>query len=361
MKVGILTVPTAGSFGASLQLFALYTAVRKMGADAEVVHYQNEYMKAERHMKVANDKRLKKMLRRALHYRQIRAFRNFEKCMVKYPARPIHQKEKLVDAVKRYDAVITGSDQVWNPDITGSDLSYFLDFCGPETKRIAYAPSFGHDQISAEFRREIENELKLFRHLSVREAEGQAILWSLISKEVPLVMDPSFLLTREEWMTNERKHDAASEPYILYYTVRSSKSLMDFCMRLAEERNMKVVLVGGNCIRRLKNKDCRIDYAYDLEPREWLYLLHHAECVVTNSFHGTAFSVNYQKEFYVEFSSLTNSRLTHIIRTLGLEDRVVRDGNCLMKERIDYSTVGKIVAQLCKKSTQYLSEAVMCK
>lgn len=359
MKVGILTVPTSISFGASLQMYALYRAVEMLGAEAEVIHYQNEYMKAERYVIASRRSPVKRLLRKVLHHRQNAAFRGFEKCMSKYPPRAIHSPVMLTEAGKRYEAVICGSDQVWNPDITGADLSYFLDFCGPDTKRIAYAPSFGRTELPEAFQEKIQRELKRFDHLSVREAEGQHILCQLLDAEVPLVLDPSFLLTRDEWISLERKHAAATKPYILYYAIHGSESLMRFCLELAEKKHMKVVIVGGNSIRRLRNRDRRIDYACDVGPQEWLYLLHHADCVVTNSFHGTAFSVIYQKLFYVEFSSLTNSRLEHIIRTMGLQEWVVGDGCALTDAHIDYCHVEKTVRELRERSLMYLRKAVI--
>lgn len=359
MKVGILTLPNSTSYGASLQMFALYQALKKENVEPEIINYQNLYMKEGRHTSVSRNSRVKKVCSAMLHMRLKQKFHRFEKSMRMYPRKPLNQSDMLSAVSSRYDAAICGSDQVWNPDITGSDLSYFLSFCGPNTKRVSYAPSFGRTILPEDFQALIRRELEMFTQLSVRETDGQKLLKKIIEKDVPIVLDPSFLLDCNEWMQQESKYGVCNEPYILYYTVRSSHSLLRFCMDLAKKKNMKVVVVGGNIFSNLLGRNRDIHYACDIDPREWLYLLHHAQCVVTNSFHGTAFSINYQKDFYVEFSSLTNSRLENIIRIFGLEDRVIKDGKALSEASINYFMIADTMDALRKQSIDYLRKAVV--
>jgi hypothetical protein len=328
MKVGILTFPNSISYGATLQMFALYHTVNKLGHEAEIINYHNAYMKDEKHVNNSNlspfKRKLKKAVKKGLHLRIYKEFVNFEKGKMKlYPTKPFTEKARLAEVGKRYNAVICGSDQVWNPDITGGDLSYFLDFCDANTKRVAYAPSFGHSEFSDDFQNAICGDLKKFHALSAREAPGQTLVSKLTGKDVPLVCDPTFLLSADDWTSLEKAHPAAKGEYILYYTVRSSESLWKQCKAFAKEKGLKIVVVGGNLLKQWKEKDGQIQYAVDIGPEQWLYLLHHARYVVTNSFHGTAFSINYHKDFYVEFSSLTNSRLEQITQALGLTDQIV--------------------------------------
>lgn len=363
MRIGIMTFPNSVSFGATLQMYALYKAVEKLGAHPEILNYQNSYMKAERHTRViretsTNKKRLRLAARKVLHWRQFLGFRNFEKKMRMYPGKTVDSADGLARLSQRYDGVICGSDQVWNPQITGEDVSYFLDYCGPETKRIAYAPSFGITELPEPFQARIKEELSRFSALSVREQEGAKLLRDMLNRDVPLVLDPTFLLEQDEWIKLEQMHPAAKESYILLFTVFSSRSLMNFCRELAEKSNKKIVVVGGNALRQLRNKDKRIEYAWDLNPGQWLYLIHHADCVVTNSFHGTAFSIHYEKDFYVEPAPSANSRLAQIIRTSALEDRVV--GNCEAdaEKHINYSEVRNRFAQPKEQSLSYLKESI---
>ena len=271
-----------------------------------------------------------------------------------YPKRPVSRKEDLLALKDRYDGVICGSDQVWNPDITGSDRSFFLDFCGENTRRIAYAPSFGISRFPEDFREMIRPLLEEFTDLSAREMPGKKLVEELTGREVPLVLDPTFLLQQQQWEQLEQPHRAGDGDYILYYTVRRTDSLMKFCLEKAREKNLKVVYVGGNPLKQLKNK--KLQYAYDLSPGQFLYLLHHAKYVVTNSFHGTAFSLHYKKDFFLELSSLTNSRLQQIVETAGLQDRVI-GGDC-SDGPVDYDRVYSRLQQSKALSAAYLKEAI---
>lgn len=361
LKVGIFTFPNSISYGATLQMYALYHTVSKLGHVPEIINYHNAYMKAERHMMAGHASwkdKARKMARGLLHHRLYSAFRRFEKRnLLCYPEKPFADAGKLPEIGKRYGAVICGSDQVWNPDITDTDLSFFLNFCGEGTRRISYAPSFGIDTFSPEFCEAIQDELAQFYALSVRETPGQALVQSLLGKEVPIVADPTLLMDAAEWEKMERKHPAACGDYILYYTVRRSTSLMRRCQELAEKTGMKIVVVGGNPLKKLKQRDQGIEYAVDISPEEWLYLLHHARYVVTNSFHGTAFSINFRKDFYVEFSSLTNSRLTYIVKTLGLTSQVVGK-EAISGAAADYTVADKVLPAMRNASLDYLTEAL---
>lgn len=359
MKIGIMTFPNSTSYGAVLQMYGLYRGVEQLGAEAEIINYHNSFMKAERHTAaVQRSGALRLWARHVMHARQFRGFRKFEKTMKLYPCKPIVDPAALRALDQRYDGVICGSDQVWNPNITDSDLSFFLDFCGDNTKRIAYAPSFGIREFSEDFRGRIKGDLNKFHSLCAREQEGKLLLEQLTGRQVPLVLDPTFLLTEQDWTALEQKHPAAQGEYILYYTVFSSESLLRFCLELAEKENKKIVFIGGNPIKQLCNKNKRIRYACDVTPGQWLYLMHRASCVVTNSFHGTAFSIHYKKNFFLELSSNTNSRLEQIIRTTGLENRVVGPDCADGSAPVDYSQVQELLAPAKAVSVEYLKGAI---
>ena len=369
MKVGILTFPNSKSYGATLQMYALSHTVRKLGHDAEIVNYFSEYMKNEGHLLSSGKSRsllarLKKGASRLLHLRMKRGFSAFEKKrMTLYPKKQVSDRALLPALSKRYDALICGSDQVWNPDITNEDLSYFLDFCTEHTRRIAYAPSFGVRALSDGFAARAGEQLALFNALSVREEAGGALVHRMIGKTPLTVVDPTMLVSREEWSALERAHPAASGEYILYYTIRRSESLMARCRALSRKMGIRVVVVGGNALKRVKNSDPMLEYAVDPSPEEWLYLLHHARLVMTNSFHGTAFSIIYRKDFFVELSSATNSRLEQITSMLGLESRVLQSGreasgDLLSTDACDYTEAERCLDAMCAVSMDYLKKAL---
>jgi len=359
MKVGILTFPNSVSYGAVLQMYALQQAVKLLGHDAEVINYHNAYMKQERHCGGADWKsRAKRMARRMVHSPLYSNFRRFEREeMNLFPAKSFSEAEKLTQVGRNYQAVICGSDQVWNPDITNTDLSYFLNFCEAETRRVAYAPSFGIEQFSDGFCQSIQKELRQFYALSAREMPGQQLTQKLTGRPVQLVVDPTLLLESDHWQTMEQPYAAADGDYILYYTVLSSKTLWKQALALSKNTGMKIVVVGGNRLNKKKMQDVQVEYAVDIGPRQWLYLVHHARYVVTNSFHGTAFSINYRKDFYVEFSSKTNSRLAQIVGDLGLTDRVVTEKN-IEPAAADYSAAEQTLPTMRQASWDYLKQAL---
>jgi hypothetical protein len=363
MKVGILTFPNSTSYGASLQMYALYKKVNELGHDAEVINYFNSFMKAEKHCinnsGLAFKDAVKRSVKRALHSRLKQAFLDFEKNKVRlYPRKPVSEKPALFDIGKRYDAVICGSDQVWNPEITDRDLSYFLDFCGTGTRRISYAPSFGIDKFSDDFSDLIRSDIGKFDALSVRENSGREYIKKEFGIDATIVCDPTMLLSAEDWSEIEEYCPLVKDDYILYYTIRRSDVLMNYCRELSKKTGLKIVIVGGNFIKKLKNKDRNVKYATDISPAQWLYLVHNAKYVVTNSFHGTAFSIIFKRDFYIELSSLTNSRLANITNKFSLSDRIVCHSNCLHPTSCNYEKAENTLSELSSDSIEFLKKAL---
>lgn len=361
MKLGIMTFPNSDSYGATLQMYALYHTVQKLGVQPEIIHYHNSYMKALHHTAAMQGtgrakRTLRLMAKKLMHCKQERRFRRFERQMALYPKRLISRHEDLLRLKDRYDGVICGSDQVWNPDITGGDMSYFLDFCGAHTKRIAYAPSFGIEEFSPAFKAGIRPHLQQFHALSVRETPGRKLVEELTEKTVPVVLDPTFLLPQQDWEQLEQPHAAGNGDYILYYRVRRSDSLTNFCLEKAREQGLKVVFIGGNPIKQLKNK--QMEYAYDLSPGQLLYLIHHARYVVTNSFHGMAFSIHYKRDFFLELPSVANSRLQQLVEATGLQDRVIGPDCAAVDSPVDYDRVYQRIEPERERSLNYLKEAI---
>ena len=356
MKIGILTFPNSTSYGAVLQMSALYNYLKKQNCEVEIINYCNLFMQKEQHYK---KNKWSVMIKKLLHLKLYEKFKSYEKNELElFPQKKLESHEELIELSKRYDTVICGSDQVWNPDITGNDLSYFLDFCGEKVNRVSYAPSFGVTELEASFQEKMSKELEKFFLVSIREKEGQDMLKQIMNKEYPIVLDPTFLLSKEEWEEKEQKVYGIKNPYVVYYTVHSSEKLFRFAKKLAEEKGMDLLVIGGNFIKKFKNSDKKVNYCVDIGPKEWLYLMNHAEYVVTNSFHGTAFAINFHKEFYVEFSSFFNSRLENIIRLTGLENRVINNTVGLSKERIDYIKVNNKLADLMEESKAFLSKVI---
>lgn len=364
MKTGILTFPNSISYGAALQMYALYKTVGKMGHDVEVLNYHNEYMKAEKHtgkptVNTSLKDGIKNKVRTLMHSRLYSNFSRFEKQYIKlYPEVAFTDKAELEAVGKRYEAVICGSDQVWNPLITDSDLSYYLSFCTEKTRRISYAPSFGIEDFSDEFCADVSREINKFYAVSVRECPGKELVERLTDKKAQIVIDPTLLLDSSEWKTLEKRHIAAKGDYILYYAAIRSDSLFKKCLEFSKQTGIKIVFVGGNPVQKLKNKNPLLEYAVDASPEEWLYLISNARYVFTNSFHGTAFSIINRKNFFVEYPGFANSRLIQLLGCLGLEKRAVKEYSDITDEKVDYIEVNKKLSVLREESLEFLKNAL---
>lgn len=362
MKVGILTFPNSVSYGACLQMIALQNTVRRMGHEVEIINYYNPYMKAEKHTDKGRNplkRAVQRRVRLLLHRRLYRNFHRFEQQHVTYyPTRAFTDKNRLPEVAQRYDAVICGSDQVWSPYITDMDISYFLDFCGEDTKRVAYAPSFGVVKFPDGFEERIAPELAKFHALSARELPGKEMVERLTDRDTTIVVDPTWLVDATDWMAMEQPHPAATGDYVLYFVVNQSRELLARCKAFAKQHGLKVVMVGGNPITAAKNKDPMLSYALDVGPEQWLYLVHHAQYVFTNSFHGTAFSVLFERNLYVQLPSHNGSRLRQVLESLGMEDREVREGVELTETAVDYARARVAFSQLKEQSLAYLENAL---
>ncbi len=363
MKIGILTFPNSRSYGASLQMFALYFSCQRLGYDAEIINYYNLWMKQEKHMSIGQEKNAvvslaKRKVYDLIHVGMKLQFAQFEKRMHKYPKKPTADPKQLQTIANRYGAVICGSDQVWNPDITNKDLSFFLDFCLDKTKRISYAPSFGVEDLKAPYADAVTKALKKIDFLSVREEAGKSLIKKLSGLDSKIVVDPTFLLDGKQWQTYEKSHPQAAGEYILYFTVHNSKKLWKYCMDLARKTNMKILRVGSNIISKQFKKQKGMEYVCDIGPAQWLYLVRNASYVMTNSFHGTAFSIIFRKNFFVEFSSLTNSRLSNIVKLMGLEARVLQGDREITPSATDYSKTEAVLPELISESVAFLETAL---
>ncbi len=354
MKVGILTFHRAINYGAVLQAYALNKKINYMGADCEIVDYRNPHIENMYH-KLKFKGSLRRKVSLVVNYRNIRKktakFSAFvEKNINKSP---IYKTiSKLKENEYRYDMFISGSDQVWNPDCTEFDKAFFLDFTF-SPKKASYAASFGTAMVSDKYENEVANLISDFTYIGVREKQGAEYIKKITDKNVEVVLDPTFLLNKEEWEQIAKPSKYEKKKYVLIYMLMASKTLVDFARKVAKEKGCELISIGNG-----RNKD--ITYANDIGPDEFLSLIKNAEAVVTNSFHGTAFSINFGKEFYVELHNVKNarnSRMEDVLKLFELENRLICDGNCRAYD-IDFEKTKKILEEEREKSVKYLEEVI---
>lgn len=349
MKVGILTFPHSPSLGAMLQMGALYRTVEEMGHDVEIINYVSEKV----NHKQVQEKTLKAVLIKILSALFIKSpaqsYCEFESKLKMFPTKTISSENDMEKAAKHFDRIIVGSDQVWNPVVTGHDLNFYLKFCKDSCKKASYAASFGYMQADNEYSDKIAELLKDFKYLSVREKDGQKIVKDLTGRKAELVLDPTLLVEKKYFqdikISNNRK-----KKYVLFFCIKPSRNLYNIAELYASKYGYELVTIGGRMIDKFNP---RKHPAYGIGPKEFLGLIDGAQCVFTNSFHGMAVSVALNRDFFVEFSSDTNSRLINLTDMLDLKDRVVND-TVPIEKKINYVHVEQLLEQQRTTSKKYL-------
>ncbi len=319
MKVGIVTITELDNFGNRLQNYALQSVLSDMGAEAETLpnyityrHRRNLTSKANRYLRGL----LKHDGRKSEVIKQLR-FEKFDKKYFRFSRDYSEIGFISPDAGSHYDCFVSGSDQIWNPHFSFNFDFNFLTFA-PYEKRVAYAASFGVDAVPEEQKAQFTEYLNGMRAISTREFAGSDIVRSLTGKACPVLPDPTLLLTPSQWQNLEKKprrHSAGN--YILVYHLGTKEHQQSVVKQLLnahpEYRGCGIVNIGDSDNAR----------TFSITPDEFLYLLHHAKLMVTDSFHGTVFSLLFGIPIYytkrVDNYVSMNSRVQSLFSMLEID------------------------------------------
>ena len=363
MKTGLVTFYHIHHYGALLQAYATEQAVERCGSECEIVDYyvnQNNdlFRKPTGLGSAAAD------VHTALHYGPLKAryqrFETFSKQYLRISGHRFESLEELKGAELPYDVILSGSDQIWNPKIFPDGRFDPVFFGAFSTRRkIAYAPSFGVPHIPEGMEEELRSYLESFSHISVRERQGREIVKEITGKDVPVVLDPTLLLTAEQWSAMAAPLDR-SGGYILCYCISKPGALAPYIQRLAEETGLPVVQLCGIRQKVHPKAACVLDAG----PSEFLGLFQNASYVCTNSFHGTVFSVQFQKPFFTavapsELVVPESSRTFSILSRLGLTERIIGTGATAgLDDTIDWADVDRRLRAARQSSLDYLRAAL---
>ncbi len=355
-KIGILTFSRVRNYGAVLQSWALKNIILKLGHSCEIINYSNNFLSVKYKLmpnhKIFNFKELiLDILRLPLKLLETYNFCKFNSFL--YSNKKIFFKRDLYSLNDKYDLFIVGSDQVWNLDLTGNDTSYFLDFVTDNYKKNAYAASFGKDRLTEEQKKIFRYFLEKFNKLSVREIQGQNIIKELIDKEIPVLLDPTMLLDKNDW------ENIAIFPkknnFILLYLMDFDRDIINFAEKFAKHKKIEIIYLSSAFRKKINAK-----YVNPI-PQEWVGYFMNAEYIVTNSFHGLCFAINFNKHFFVDLLPLpanVNSRLENILDLFNLRDRLIDNIGNDYDRLIDYEFVNKILEIEREKSINYLKEII---
>jgi hypothetical protein len=359
--VGILTFHRALNYGALLQAYALHRVLNDQGISNCIIDYKCDHFEKEYHLfadyKYVN---IKGKVVRTLNIPDIIAkrikFKTFIKNHIKLSEKKDLTRTDLVDnwKITGCDTIITGSDQIWNNNVTNFDKTYFLDFVNDPQSKKSYAASFGFNKIPEELISEYRALLSDFSHISVREKIGADIIKQLCGRMVPINLDPTLLLKREMWM--QLCSDTVKiKNYILVFCIIETESIRGFANKLSNKTGCPVITVMDKVINSLN-----VFNNLGLGPCEFLDLFKHARYIVTNSYHGTAFSINFNKDFFVELqthSNNTNSRILQLLELFGLQNREIHKGtNTINLETVEFGTINSILFEQRKMAITWLKE-----
>lgn len=268
---------------------------------------------------------------------------------------PLLEKRVLPEIENEYSLFITGSDQVWNYKLTQSDGAFFLDFVKAGNKKFSYAASFGIDEIPEDKNDMYRKYLKDFNLISVREVTGAKLVEKLTGAAVFVDLDPVFLLSITEWQ--ELCSGFVAGKYILVYTVGSPVHSYQYAQNLSRKTGLKIINVKYRM--SLRNQMENIGRClYTVGPAEFVNLIGNAEYVVTNSFHATAFSIIFNKKFYVEVPAGLGSRITDLLSDLELGDRAFMKPALTEDNPIEWATINARLHQRREESLQHLHQIV---
>lgn len=366
MKIGLLSYHNSINYGAVLQMFALKTALEELGADVSVIDYRaisSEYGSFSLKKRI-NDIGIVKALAKYFYYNF------FAKSKVKLKK---HRFEQFInknfnltqhftsvnefEAHNNFDIVICGSDQIWNPEITKVfDRMMFCDFQAKKTKKYSYAASVGDVKIigDIENRKEFFNLIGNFDAIAVREKELAEFISSSSTINPLVTLDPTLLLDEKEYYKLEDTR-IQQDKYILIYQLARYKKSREVAKQLAKEKNLKIVEIVNNPYTIKKNKLMLFNAA----PSEFINLVKNAEYVITNSFHGTIFSIIFKKNFYTIASRTRNSRITNLLSTFELNDRLLaEDSKDFTRDIINYDKVDSLIKKEREISLSYLKDIV---
>jgi hypothetical protein len=371
-SVGVITFHFSSNYGAILQAYALQEVLKDMGYVAELIDYRDDGFQMVSFSRLRKVRHFvwHKVVKRALvGTERQRKTELFREKYLRLSAREYHSSETLCFDPPQYDVYITGSDQVWNPRIHNNDSSYFLTFVPEGKKRISYAASFGVTRIPEKLISKCAKWLKEIDHISTREFEGKQLIEQLTGRNAVITLDPTLLLDDEQWRQIAIPYKHPRE-YILCYHMPGDKEVTKCIDRIARRisalTGWDVINIGQKAYMRL---DPRRYSVFDAGPAEFVGLIENASFVVTNSFHGTAFSINYKKPFLAPINPALSperalsSRITSLLQIVELEARLVPVGKPIAGSlydilHLDYEPVERLLQRERRKSLEFLEEAL---
>ena len=384
-KTAILTSEESfhNNYGAVLQGYALYTTVQEMGCEPIIVRYRggtfielNLYRKFRHRLGIMyrnlfpSDEKKRSMALRHMYEAPIREreafFLNFQRETMTFFSQERLTWPQLKTNPPVANVYLCGSDQIWNPYFKSgrNDPGYFLAFAPEGARKIAYAPSFGCSDLPESAREDIEDLLRDFSAISVRERSGVEIVRKYAHKDAELVLDPTLLRTPQQWREISRIPQNLPEKYILCYRFAESERTKSTINAIAKMTGLPV------CSLPLSDVALADPYQlfFEAGPREFVGMIDRAALVLTDSFHATVFSILmntpvcvFLRESYQTGNSM-NSRVYNLLEMLGLTEHILKENDSVEKAvqclELNYEHAYELLEEHRQRSLRFLERAL---
>lgn len=382
-KIAITTVYTGFNFGSSLQAYASRVFYENLGYEVDILAHKGGIVKGR-------DIRIGKLLnivartiiRPALMKKTFLTYKTSLSKEIKEEAKNefmVFEREKIkpykdtFNNFKKYAAsnevfaCICGSDQIWNATNIYIDPLFYLKFA-PRSKRVAYAPSFGKDEIPNYNKNIIKKNIMGIDHISVREEQGVKIIKDLTGKNAQAVIDPTLLLNKEQWIDKVNKKVQTPKNYLLmYFLDKPSQIAVEYIKQIARDLDLEIISIPTK-INGFDEFNV-IEYS-NIGPEQFVNLINDAKFVCTDSFHGMVFSCNLNTPFYIfkrNYGAATDqsSRIVSLLDKIDLKDRFISNiyiDDKKMKEievELDFNKANLLLEEERKKSINYLNDVFL--
>lgn len=384
-KIGCVIAYRNGhnNYGTALQAYAMLKKMQEWGYDCEVIYYVKRLTPWQKIAWVANALRVgeaKTICRRFRNWLLLKTFPNYATnigkrteavdAYKKQYLQPLFHEyvgyEALCSGSRNYAVVIVGSDQVWTP-LSLPNKFFNLLFVADNVPKVAYASSFGVSEIPTFQRGATGAYLKRFKNIGVREVQGKEIVESLSGKKATVVVDPTLLLSREEWEKEMAGSDInVQEPYIFCYFLGTNQEARRVANTLKARTGYRIVSMRHMDEYVNEDKTFGDEAPYDVDPNGWVKLIANASYVCTDSFHCLAFSILFHRRFllFYRFSQTDrtgrNSRIDSLLHILGIGSEYIFTGDNLanIDILIDYKEIDARLAKMRSLSMNFLKGAL---
>lgn len=365
-KIATITFHSPYNYGSALQAYALQEYVKKICGECEynIINLRTNIQK-EMYKTCFEKKGLKNKIKSILIFYEKKAklkrkerFEAFINNQLQV-TKEYSSLEQLKNDDLLFDYYISGSDQLWNLQAKDFDWANFLEFV-KKGKRISYAASFGYDKQAwnEKEKERIKKDLLLYTNLSVREKESFENVKKLTNREPEINIDPTMLLSKKEWIKLIDKDPLINNDYLFFYNLKNNKEIIEIAKKVS--KITKIPIVVANRTYR-SEMFCGFEKRFDAGPLEFLNLIINAKFVLSSSFHGTVFSIIFNKPFYA-INGSEDFRIKTLLSTLNLENRTIKLDNirekCEKIYEINFDKANRVLEGERKKSEAYLKKAL---